>query len=520
VFKQRPDAQAPKPQVMSAYEDLAARETSWWTNDGLYMGFDIVPPADPAHLLRGDWICTGERRFYRGDRHIVSIGPNGSGKSRRLLIPNLYGLKRWSICAIDPKGELVAHTAAYRASQPDHKVIVIDPFRVVETNYPRLFAAHPLMLRSHGFNPMTMLEPFKLDIEGKPVLDNGKPVQHPRFVDAAKAIAEALIKTDNSRDPYWPMAAQALLKGLLLGLRLRLGPSASLKHLRHKLGLPPKEFSAYCKMLIDRHGEECSALGPSLSRFVEFQADNKELGAILGTALVQTDWLDSPEMQADLNSETFDFATLKTTETTVYLVLPPEFLASHGTWLRLMVTAILRPLLRSVEGRTVPVLFMLDEFAQLGQMEIIKDNYALMRGYGVKLWTVWQDLNQAKVLYDDWWESFVGNAGIVQSFAPQDMTTRRYLSELGDDRATWRDVQSFSGSGGMSVKSMSSSSSVSQTHIKEPLMYPYELGQMRQGWSVVFTQRGEVHRRYFPDADHELFEGVNTPMREARSNIG
>ena len=62
----------------------------------------------------------------------------------------------------------------------------------------------------------------------------------------------------------------------------------------------------------------------------------------------------------------------------------------------MMVASILRPLLRSVERPPVPVLFMLDEFAQLGRMEIIEDNYALMRGYGVKLWTIWQDLNQAK----------------------------------------------------------------------------------------------------------------------------
>ena len=150
-----------------------------------------------------------------------------------------------------------------------------------------------------------------------------------------------------------------------------------------------------------------------------------------------------------------DFATLKETPTTVYLVLPPEFLASHGVWLRMMVASILRPLLRAVTRPRVPVLFMLDEFAQLGRMEIIEDNYALMRGYGVKLWTIWQDLNQAKNLYDERWESFISNAGMVQSFAPQDMTTRKYLSELADERMTWHDVQSVTGSGG----------SVAQKHV-------------------------------------------------------
>ena len=300
-----------------------------------------------------------------------------------------------------------------------------------------------------------------------------------------------------------------------MGLRIRGGDEASLVDLRDVLGLPPAELAGYIAKMLERLGPEWPALVASLSEFSTYSADDKELGGIRRTAKVQTDWLDSPQMRADLEGGALDFATLKETPTTVYLVLPPEFLASHGVWLRMMVASILRPLLRAVTRSRVPVLFMLDEFAQLGRMEIIEDNYALMRGYGVKLWTIWQDLNQAKTLYDERWESFISNAGIVQSFAPQDMTTRKYLSELADERMTWHDVQSVSGSGGLSLKSMSSSSSMSTTSIKEPLIYPYELGQMRQGQGVVFTQRGEAQRRYYPDAAHDLFEGVKDMMAEA-----
>lgn len=69
-----------------------------------------------------------------------------------------------------------------------------------------------------------------------------------------------------------------------------------------------------------------------------------------------------------------------------------------------MVTSVLLPLLRSVENAKVPVLFMLDEFAQLGPMPVIENNLALMRGYGLKLWPVFQDLAQAKALYKERWE--------------------------------------------------------------------------------------------------------------------
>ena len=481
---------------MSAYEDVSQRETQWWRNDGLYMGQEIAPPADAAHLLRGDWLCTGRVRNYRGDRHILTIGPNGSGKTRRLLIPNLYYLKDWSIVAIDPKGELFAHTAVHRARRPGHKIVLIDPFAVVKTTYPQLAARFPC--ESLGFNPVAALDPDSL-----------------RFIDDAKSLAIALVKTEGQQDKYWPQAAQALLKGLVMGLRIRGDDDASLVDLRDVLGLPPAELADYIVEMLKLLGPEWPALVASLGEFEFFSPEDRELGGIRRTAKVQTDWLDSPQMRANLEGGALDFATLKETPTTVYLVLPPEFLASHGVWLRMMVASILRPLLRAVTRPAVPVLFMLDEFAQLGRMEIIEDNYALMRGYGVKLWTIWQDLNQAKNLYGERWESFISNAGMVQSFAPQDMTTRKYLSELADERMTWHDVQSVTGSGGLSLKSMSSSSSMSTTSIKEPLIYPYELGQMRQGQSVVFTQRGEAQRRYYPDAAHDLFEGVKDMMAES-----
>ena len=75
------------------------------------------------------------------------------------------------------------------------------------------------------------------------------------------------------------------------------------------------------------------------------------MSAIRRTAKVQTDWLDSPAMRRDLKGPAIDFSKIKEQPTTIYLVLPPERLATHAVWLRLMVTSILLPLLRSVESR-------------------------------------------------------------------------------------------------------------------------------------------------------------------------
>jgi len=486
---------------LNPYEDDPPGPTQWWTDEGVYIGYGAAEPDDEAHPLRSKWLLTGETRQYRQDRHIVTIGPNGSGKTRRLLYPNLYSLKNWSIVAIDPKGELFAHTALERAKAPGHRVVLLDPFSVVKRTYPGL--AKKIGCESSRFNPLAALDHTSL-----------------RFVDDAKSLAVALIKTEDSRDKYWPQAAQALIKGLVMGLCIRGEGSASLVDLRDILGLPPTKLAEFVASWLDLLGQDWPALMASLGEVSSYSAEDREMGGIRRTAKVHTDWLDSPEMQADLEGPAFDFGTLKTTPTTVYLVLPPEFLATHGVWLRLMVTSILRPLLRSVVRPRVPVLFMLDEFAQLGRMEIIEDNYALMRGFGVKLWPIFQDLNQAKTHYGERWQSFISNAGIVQAFAPQDVMTRKYLSELADDRLSWHTRASDTGGLTMSKggASLQSGGGRSDTHVKEPLMYPHELGQMGQGQSVIFTQRGRVRRVYFPDASQ--IPGVRDMLKDASAKHG
>lgn len=494
-----PDKEVVPP--ISPYENDPLGPTQWWMNDGVYIGYDTADPEDEAHPLRSPWALTQATRHYRQDRHILTIGPNGSGKTRRLLFPNLYFLKNWSIVAIDPKGELFAHTAIERAKSPGHRIILIDPFSVVKRTYPGL--AEHIDCNSAGFNPLASLDAASL-----------------RFIDDAKSLAVALIRTEDSREKYWPQAAQALIKGLIMGLCIRGGGEASLVDLRDVLGLPPDKLATFVANWLDELGPESPALMASLGEFSTYSAEDREMGGIRRTAKVHTDWLDSPEMRADLEGPAFDFGALKTTPTTVYLVLPPEFLATHGVWLRLMVTSILRPLLRSVVKPRVPVLFMLDEFAQLGRMEIVEDNYALMRGFGVKMWPIFQDLNQAKTHYGERWQSFISNAGIVQSFAPQDVMTRKYLSELADERLTWHTRASDSGGLSMGKGSVSfqSGGGRSDTHVKEPLIYPHELGQMGQGQSVIFTQRGRVRRVYFPDASQ--IPGVADMLTHAASLHG
>jgi type IV secretory pathway TraG/TraD family ATPase VirD4 len=72
------------------------------------------------------------------------------------------------------------------------------------------------------------------------------------------------------------------------------------------------------------------------------------------------------------------------------------------------------------------VAFFLDEFGQLGRLDALVDGLTLMRGYGVQLWPLVQDLSQLKAVYPRW-QSFLANTS-QQYFGIADYDTAHYIS--------------------------------------------------------------------------------------------
>jgi hypothetical protein len=71
---------------------------------------------------------------------------------------------------------------------------------------------------------------------------------------------------------------------------------------------------------------------------------------------------------------------------------------------------------------------MMEEFATLGHMEIMERAAAYFPGFGVKLWVILQDITQLQRYYKTGWETFLGNAGLLQLFANGDEETLRHTA--------------------------------------------------------------------------------------------
>jgi Type IV secretory system Conjugative DNA transfer/ABC transporter substrate binding protein len=129
-----------------------------------------------------------------------------------------------------------------------------------------------------------------------------------------------------------------------------------------------------------------TALGPKAGRFLTGSKSNMN---IISTAINETRFLDSPPIRRDLSGPGFDWDIMKREIVTVYLVLPADRLETHANFLRLIVTSALRTLLRSPPSTTLPpLLFVLDEFAQLGYLPPIENAMGIARGFGVQLWPI------------------------------------------------------------------------------------------------------------------------------------
>ena len=457
----------------------------WATNGGVYFGYQCEAAPDPDQPLAGDWSPKPEMHRYTSDRHLITIGPNGSGKSRRLLMPNLAVLTGWSILVIDPKGELAAKTAQHRRDKGRaDDVVFLNPFGVSGFG-------------SNGFNPITVLDPADED-----------------FVDDAMSLADAMIRVEGN-EPHWSASAQDLVCALIMYARLQKDEwqdedgtkhhcepaKCNLSFVRECLGQPSEKFcEIVASMMRTGIKRDCPELYTKAARFLDINPENKELNSILSTAMTQTRWLDSRPIKADLAHGFFDFSQMKQRPITIYLILPARRLGTHSTWLRLIIASVLQALLKDTRTAKVPCLLMFDEMAQLGHLPIIENSLAIMRGYGIKLWAVYQDLAQPEAIYGKRWESFVANADVIQSFAPRDMTTREYISKFSGQRLYWLKVGSSSDTKNLGGLHPTQSTGVTEgwQNIQGPLYWPQPLAAMKDGQAVLFA-RGKAHRTWLPD---------------------
>jgi type IV secretion system protein VirD4 len=366
----------------------------------------------PGKILLGAWQDRligdpdqKEMNRLGDDRHLITIAGTRAGKSRTVLIPNLL-VYPGSMIVIDPKGELARETALPRAERFGQRVVPLDPFGVSG-------------FESYSYNPFDELDPSSAT-----------------FIDDVRVVASALIVDGKGDNAHWTESAKALLVVLILYM-FASGGEVSLPRLRRILmgaegaltfgvtpeGRDPTIFDRMAKL--DAFDGMVARVGKSFR-----DKSEREGSSIVSTAREQLSFLDSLPMNDVLKSTALRLGSLKSEPTTIYLCLPAGRLPTHFRWLRLIIALSLIELEKDQTKPEHPVLLLLEEFAALEHMPVIERAAGFMAGFGVRLWTILQDLGQLKGQYRDSWETFIGNAGIIQVFGNMDLATTGHLSKM------------------------------------------------------------------------------------------
>lgn len=420
---------------------------------------------------------------YGGDQHMILVGPNGKGKGTRVLIPNLLQMAGASLVVVDPKGENAAVTAPYRATLGP--VMVLNPFGVLadDSGYEDL--------TSCGFNPLARLNPAAPDFNAK-----------------AGQLAEAMIPIEG-KDPHWSLSGRALVAMLIMYEAIEATRESRAPSMRRVRALLCQDSGVLAG---DPYGLPALALALMESgheglrnKAAQFTDWTNEIRSIVSTAKIQTECFDDTQIADDMEKDGIDFSSLKREPKTVYVILPPDMMKRHSKWLRLVITAALHGVLRPRKAGEPKTVFMLDEFFALGKLEIIESTWGLVRGYGVQMLPVLQDLTQLKALYPELWENFLGMAGVIAAFGPNTLTTAEWLSkragDKGDTVISTNNTSSSSTGGGSNDSTgfglhatssrghndnygRSTSQSTSTSQVRVPFIMPQTLFGMGAGFMV------------------------------------
>jgi type IV secretion system protein VirD4 len=279
----------------------------------------LFSPRISAYESAGEFWSSERRRLGKVVRlpqavHTAVFAPTGSGKGVSLILPHLYTSRR-STVVVDLKGDLARLTANHRQRRFGHRVVLLDPYRLV-TKTP------------DSFNPLDFI-----DKDG------------PYALDEVRALANALIvRSAEEREPHWNDSAE-FIAGAMIATVVRYGvrgESRSLQMVRELLSHPQKiEMAIKLMCESDCWGGMLARMGGQCLNYVD-----KEKSSTLTTVSRHLRFLDTPAIAESTRTSTFDPAELRSGKMTVYLVLSPEHVRSQAALLRMWNGSLLRAVVR------------------------------------------------------------------------------------------------------------------------------------------------------------------------------
>lgn len=356
-------------------------------------------------LTKTESLSLDTRKTLRNNNVLV-IGGSGSGKTRFFVKPNLMQ-KHTSYVITDPKGSLIKETGKM-LEDAGYKIKIFDLIN---------------MEKSDKYNFFSYLRDEK---------------------DVLKLVNNLITNTNSpyskTSGDFWEKAETALLQALFSYILFETREED--KHIGSVMELlrlaEVREDNEDFKSPLDLLFEDLKEEDPN--NFASKQYDLFKLGAgktaksILVSVGVRLSAFNVPAVSELLSEDTLEMDTLGDEKTALFVILPDtdktfNFISAI-MYQQLFDTLFLKA--ENEYGGRLPfhVRFLLDEFANIGQIPSFETYIATMRSREVSVSVILQNVAQLKSLYKDTWETITGNCDTLLFLGGKEQSTLEYISKM------------------------------------------------------------------------------------------
>jgi len=302
----------------------------------------------------------GDLIFSNDEYHLLCVAPTGSGKGISFVIPSLLS---WTGSAViyDIKKENFDITAGWRKT------------------FSHVFRFEPAAPYSARFNPL--LE-----------IDKG-----PNEIGQAQNVATIICDPNgDGKFDHWQKTAQQLLVGVIIHI-LYAGENKTLSGLYEFLNNPNLPIRKSLDLMLEtKHlGYSTHPVVAQVARNLLNKSDN-ELSGVISTASSFLSLYQDPYIQQNTATSDFTINQLMNADNPVslYIVVSPKDTDRMRPLTRLILQMIGKKLTEKNKSFKHRLLFLIDEFPTLGNLEFFETQLAFFRSYGIKCALITQSYSQ------------------------------------------------------------------------------------------------------------------------------
>ena len=320
---------------------------------------------------------------YRGDGHVITVAPTGTGKTAGSVICNALN-HPGQLIVIDIKGDVYRATAR-RRREMGQKVHLLD-LRDGEKSTP-----------VDALNPLDLARMCGSDLAAV----------------ARSFAAEFIDRTGRERERFWNDWSETLITaGVIWQLSDFPAGNGTISGFYDILcGDPDYKIAT----MLDEKAFSHAAARTGFEGYL-LLPERETRPSVLGTVLQHLRFFDSRIVRDATDSTTIDLAALVAGEPmTLYITVPPMRLSAYRPLLRCWLTGLLFLLTQRTRLPEHRTLMLCDEIGNLGRIDAFLTASTLLRGWGLTLWSFWQNIAQLEI-YGDQARTIVDNAGVLQFF--------------------------------------------------------------------------------------------------------